>query len=219
MAIVFPHIEPYLRSLLPERDELLSALEREAADTATYAPIIVPEIAQLLRVLCRLVRPRRILELGTAIGYSAIVMAEASPDAEVITVERYDAMYERALANIRRAGLEKRVRPVLDEVANALSWLEGPFDLIFLDAAKGQYGAFFPDCLRLLSPHGVIVSDDVLYKGEVSGDADIEKRKETLVERLDTFLCDISRRDDLLTAVLPIGSGVALTVPKGELHE
>lgn len=148
--IVPSYIEEYLRELIPQRDEFLSLLEAEAADTATYAPIIEPEVANLLSVLIKIHRPKRILELGTAIGYSAIVMAKAMGEGEIVTVERYDRMYERAIGNIRRAGLSRVIKPVLDEAENALTWLDGGFDMIFLDSAKGQYLEFLPECMRLL---------------------------------------------------------------------
>lgn len=209
--IVPEYIEEYLRSLLPERDSFLSELEREAADTETYAPIIEPEVAQLLTTLIKIKRPKRILELGTAVGYSSIVMARAMDGGEIITVERYDKMYERAISNIKKAGLSHIIRPVFDEAANALSWLDPGFDMIFSDAAKGQYLEFLPDFLRLLNPGGILISDDVLYKGEVTDFVDTEKRKVTIVKRLKDYLKVISDCPYLTTSVLPIGNGVAIS--------
>lgn len=209
--IVPSYIEEYLRELIPQRDEFLSLLEAEAADTATYAPIIEPEVANLLSVLIKIHRPKRILELGTAIGYSAIVMAKAMGEGEIVTVERYDRMYERAICNIRRAGLSRVIKPVLDEAENALTWLDGGFDMIFLDSAKGQYLEFLPECMRLLKVGGLLVSDDVLYKGEVTDEVGTEKRKVTIVKRLREYLKFISDCDFLRTSVLPIGNGVAIS--------
>lgn len=209
--IVPSYIEEYLRELIPQRDEFLSLLEAEAADTATYAPIIEPEVANLLSVLIKIHRPKRILELGTAIGYSAIVMAKAMGEGEIVTVERYDRMYERAIENIRRAGLSRVIKPVLDEAENALTWLDGGFDMIFLDSAKGQYLEFLPECMRLLKVGGILVSDDVLYKGEVTDEVGTEKRKVTIVKRLREYLKFISDCDFLRTSVLPIGNGVAIS--------
>ncbi len=209
--IVPSYIEEYLRELIPQRDEFLSLLEAEAADTATYAPIIEPEVANLLSVLIKIHRPKRILELGTAIGYSAIVMAKAMGEGEIVTVERYDRMYERAIGNIRRAGLSRVIKPVLDEAENALTWLDGGFDMIFLDSAKGQYLEFLPECMRLLKVGGILVSDDVLYKGEVTDEVGTEKRKVTIVKRLREYLKFISDCDFLRTSVLPIGNGVAIS--------
>ena len=209
--IVPSYIEEYLRELIPQRDEFLSLLEAEAADTATYAPIIEPEVANLLSVLIKIHRPQRILELGSAIGYSAIVMAKAMGEGEIVTVERYDRMYERAIGNIRRAGLSRVIKPVLDEAENALTWLDGGFDMIFLDSAKGQYLEFLPECMRLLKVGGILVSDDVLYKGEVTDEVGTEKRKVTIVKRLREYLKFISDCDFLRTSVLPIGNGVAIS--------
>ncbi len=210
--IVNSKTENYLRSLVPERDSFLASLEKEAENTLTYAPIIEPEVANLLTFLIKLCRPKRILELGSAIGYSAIVMARAMEDGELITVERYDKMYERTINNVKKANLSHIIKPVFDEAYNALSWLDGPFDMIFLDAAKGQYLEFLPDCLRLLSDGGLLVSDDVLYKGEVSSQEETEKRKVTLVNRLNLYLEHISNTPTLSTTILPIGNGVALSV-------
>lgn len=209
--IVHPYVEEYLRELIPPRDAFLSNLEREAADTETYAPIIEPEVAALLTTLIKIHRPKRILELGTAIGYSAIVMTRAMGDGEIITVERYDKMYERAICNIKAAGLSHIIKPVLDEAENALTWLDGGFDMIFLDSAKGQYLEFLPDCMRLLKTGGVLISDDVLYNGEVTGSVDTEKRKVTIVKRLRDYLKFISEADFLSTSVIPIGNGVAIS--------
>lgn len=207
-------ITAYLRSLLPERDTLLFSLEREASESDTYAPIIEPEVAQLLRLLVRLVRPRRVLELGSAIGYSAIVMAREMQGGELITVERYDKAFERTLVNVRKSGLSHIIRPLCEEAESVLSWIDGPFDLIFLDSAKGQYLAFLEDLKRLLAPGGLLISDDVLYKGEVAGASPMEKRKATLVSRLHAYLTALRDAPELLTSVLPIGNGVALSYKK-----
>ncbi|MDP4133104.1 MAG: O-methyltransferase [Bacillota bacterium] len=212
-TIVPSYLEEYLRSLLPQRDELLASLEKEAADTNTYAPIIEPEVAQLLRTLVMLKKPKRILELGTSIGYSAIVMAQyMDEDGELITVERYSNAASRAGENIKKAHLENIIKVVEEEAVTALSWLDGCFDMIFLDAAKGQYSEFLPYCLKLLKPGGIIVSDDVLYKGEVTDAIDTEKRKVTIVKRMNEYLKLISGLDGLTTSVLPIGNGVAISV-------
>lgn len=217
--IVPSYVENYLRELVPPRDEFLSQLEAEAADTLTYAPIIEPEVANLIVTLIKIHRPKRILELGTAIGYSAITMARAMGEGEIITVERYDKMYERAVSNIRRANLSHIIKPVLDEAENALRWLDGGFDMIFLDSAKGQYLEFLPDCMRLLKIGGILISDDVLYKGEVTDTVDTEKRKLTLVNRLKSYLKHISECEALATSILPIGNGVAISYKEKEYEK
>ena len=210
--IVPEYMEEYLRCLLPERDAFLSSLEKEAADTETYAPIIEPEVANLLTVLIKITKPKRILELGTAIGYSSIVMARAMGEGELITVERYAVAYERAVSNIKKAGLSHIIKPVLEEASSVLNWIDPPFDMIFMDAAKGQYQDWLPDCLRLLKKGGILISDDVLYKGEVTDAVSTEKRKVTLVNRLNKYLEHISDAEGLSTTVIPIGNGVAITL-------
>lgn len=216
----FGDVDDYLKSLLPKRSHFLCGMEREAATEEGYASIARPVTAQLLSVLTRAVRPHRVLELGTAIGYSAILMAEhLSPGGEIITVERDEVMIARARENIEKAGFSGVIRIVEEEAATALCWLEGPFDLIFLDAAKGQYGEFLPDCLRLLAPGGILISDDVLYYGMVAEPEKTVRDKATLVRRLRTYLETITTHPELSTVVLPVEDGVAISVKKEKTNE
>ena len=207
--------QEFLESLIPKRSEFLTELREKSAREESYAPIIEPQAEQLLITMLAACKPRRVLEIGTAVGYSAILMAENLPEnSEIITVERYKKHSEIAIDNVFAVGREKQIRVIEGEAAEVLSWLDGEFDFIFLDAAKGQYLQFMPDILRLLKSGGILFSDDILYKGMVEDDDAVVRRKITIVKRLRAYLEAIMNHPMLTTAVIPIGDGVAISVKK-----
>ncbi len=207
--------QEFLESLIPKRSEFLTELREKSAREESYAPIIEPQAEQLLITMLAACKPRRVLEIGTAVGYSAILMAENLPEnSEIITVERYKKHAEIAVDNVFAVGREKQIRVIEGEAAEVLSWLDGEFDFIFLDAAKGQYLQFMPDILRLLKSGGILFSDDILYKGMVEDDDAVVRRKITIVKRLRAYLEAIMNHPMLTTAVIPIGDGVAISVKK-----
>lgn len=207
--------QEFLESLIPKRSEFLTELREKSAREESYAPIIEPQAEQLLITMLAACKPRRVLEIGTAVGYSAILMAENLPkNSEIITVERYKKHAEIAVDNVFAVGREKQIRVIEGEAAEVLSWLDGEFDFIFLDAAKGQYLQFMPDILRLLKSGGILFSDDILYKGMVEDDDAVVRRKITIVKRLRAYLEAIMNHPMLTTAVIPIGDGVAISVKK-----
>lgn len=214
-GVTEPYITEYLRGLLPMQNEHLEALRQEAGQEETYVPIVQPEVARWLQVMCQIVKPKRILEVGTAIGYSAMVMAEASPTLQKLTtIERYDKAYERAKVNIQKSPVGDKLELLFGDAADILPTLSEPYDLIFLDAAKAQYPAFLPECLRLLNKGGVLISDNVLYKGMVANRALLIRRKITIVKRIKRYLIEISNHPELETSIIPIGDGVALSYKK-----
>ena len=207
--------QEFLESLIPKRSEFLTELREKSAREESYAPIIEPQAEQLLITMLAASKPRRVLEIGTAVGYSAVLMAENLPEnSEIITVERYKKHAEIAVDNVFAVGREKQIRVIEGEAAEVLSWLDGEFDFIFLDAAKGQYLQFLPDILRLLKSGGILFSDDILYKGMVEDDDAVVRRKITIVKRLRAYLEAIMNHPMLTTAVIPIGDGVAISVKK-----
>lgn len=207
--------QEFLESLIPKRSEFLTELREKSAREESYAPIIEPQAEQLLITMLAACKPHRVLEIGTAVGYSAILMAENLPEnSEIITVERYKKHAEIAVDNVFAVGREKQIRVIEGEAAEVLSWLDGEFDFIFLDAAKGQYLQFMPDILRLLKSGGILFSDDILYKGMVEDDDAVVRRKITIVKRLRAYLEAIMNHPMLTTAVIPIGDGVAISVKK-----
>lgn len=211
-------MEDYLRSLLPERDEFLQELEQEAQEK--QIPIIQPEVGQLLETLIMIHQSKNVLEIGTAIGYSTIRFAKAVEpyQGKVVTIELREDSREKALLNFQRAGVSSKIISFLGDarevLADQMVGQQGKFNLIFIDAAKGQYGEIFNLCLPLLAPGGLIVADNVLYKGWVVPDTVFPRRKKTLVTRLRKLLKKLSNHQDFSSTLLPIGDGVLVSYYK-----
>ncbi len=212
---MFSGEEEYLSSLLPRRNDFLEELRQKCAAEESYAPIIARDTEQLIVTLLKLKKPKRVLEIGSAVGYSSILMAENLPDgSEIVTIERRKKYAELAVDNIFRAGLEGKIKLIEGEAAEALAWLDGGFDFIFLDAAKAQYIEFLPELLRLLESGGILLSDNILFHGMTADDKNVIRRKITIVKRLRMYLDAITDHPLLTTAVIPTGDGVALSVRK-----
>jgi len=208
--INYDFINKYIRNTIRENDGLLKELEEFAEKN--HVPIIQPEVAKLISVIGRIHRPHRVLEIGTAIGYSAILMASFLADGgKIDTIERYDVMIDRARENIKKAGLQKVISVIAGDAEDVLPNLDKEYDMIFADAAKGQYMDFLPDMLRMLKPGGLLISDNVLYKGMVASDELVIRRKKTIVTRMREYLDEICNNDMLETSIIPIGDGVALS--------
>lgn len=205
----------YLKSLIPKRSAFLEELRKKSALEESYAPIVKSETEQLLITLLALKKPKRILEIGTAVGYSAILMAENTPsDTKILTIERYKKHADIAVDNIFSSGFEEKIKVIEGEAIEVLSWLEGKFDFIFLDAAKGQYIEFLPYLLKLLPKDGVLLSDNILYQGMIEDEEKVVHRKITIVKRLHMYLEEITNSKELVTSIIPIGDGVALSIKK-----
>lgn len=208
-------MQDFLEELIPDRGKFLTELRRKSALEESYAPIVQKPTEQLIVTLLKLTKPARVLEVGTAVGYSAILMADNLPeDSSIITIERYKKHADIAVDNIFASGYEKKIKVIEGEAAEVLHWLDGGFDFIFLDAAKGQYIEFLPDILRLLNPGGILLSDNILYHGMIEDEEKIERRKITIVKRLHMYLKEIMSNEALTTSIIPIGDGVALSVKK-----
>lgn len=208
--INYEYIVEYIRKTIRKNEGVLAELEAYAEEH--HVPIIQPEVASLLKVLGRLVRPERILEIGTAIGYSSILLSDIlEPGGRLETIERYDLMIEKAAENIKKAGLEKIICIIPGDASEVLRCLDKQYDLIFLDAAKGQYPDFLPECLRMLRKGGLLISDNVLYKGMVANDELVVRRKKTIVTRMRFYLDSLCQSEELDTSIIPVGDGVALS--------
>lgn len=204
----------YIRKTSGQNSGILKELEDHAAQNGI--PIIKPETARLLLVFGRILKPVRILEIGTAIGYSAIFLSSVlEPDGKIDTIEKNDQMVDQAKANIKKAGCENKVNVIAGDALEVLKYLKGPYDMVFLDAAKGQYVEFLPDCLRLLRIGGILASDNVLFRGLVAGGCEPPRRDRTIVARLREYLDMICGSEMLDTSIIPIGDGVAVTYKKG----
>jgi predicted O-methyltransferase YrrM len=175
-------------------------------------PIVQKEVANLIKLMITIQKPKRILELGTAIGYSSILMSRASKTIEeIVTIERNENMAEIARNNIREFGEEKAISIIEGDCLKVLEDLDDKYDMIFIDAGKGHYNDFFPHCLRLLKDSGIIISDNVLFRGMVANNDLLIRRKITIVKRMREYLINISKDKNLITTVIPIGDGVAIT--------
>ncbi|SCG83271.1 O-methyltransferase family protein [Proteiniborus sp. DW1] len=206
-------VEEYIRSLVPRRESFLMELEMYAK--LNHVPIIHPEVAQLIRVLLNIAKPKRILEIGTAIGYSALIMASViERDGRIISIEKREDMINMAEKNIHDSGYSDMIKIIKGEAEEVLPNINDEFDFIFIDAAKGQYMEFFPHCIRNLAEGGIILSDNVLYKGMVASDDLVLRRKKTIVKRMRSYLDYITSNKDLESSVIPIGDGVAITYKK-----
>ncbi len=210
-GITYDHIDNYLRSLINFNEDILDDLENYAH--INNVPIVQKEVANLIRFIINIKKPMNILELGTAIGYSSILMNIASENrCKITTIERSDKMYDIAVDNIKKCNMDKSINVIKGDCLEVIQTLDQKFDLIFIDAGKGHYNHYLPHCLRLLKDDGMIISDNVLFRGMVASDDLVIRRKITIVKRMREYLKEISIREDLNTTILPIGDGVAITL-------
>lgn len=208
--ICYDYINEYLRNTIKKDEGFLLELRNYAEEN--HVPIVQPEVARLLVVLGSILKPSKILEVGTAIGYSSILLSRILPAGGVLdTIESSDTMAELARENVKKAGCKDVINIIEGDALDVLPYLDKKYDFIFLDAAKGQYPEFFPYCFRLLRQGGLLVSDNILYKGMVANDELVVRRKKTIVKRLREYLDHICNQAELETAILPIGDGVAIS--------
>ena len=211
--ICYDYITEYIRNTIKKDESILKELRSFAQ--LNNIPVIQPEVAKLLLVLGRIVKPERILEIGTAIGYSSVLLSQTlQPGGIIDTIESFDIMIEMARNNIKTAGCQDIINIIAGDAAEVLRCLDKKYNLIFMDAAKGQYLELLPDCLRLLGQGGILISDNVLYKGMVANDRLIVRRKKTIVKRLREYLYCICNDKSLDTCILAVGDGVAVSVKK-----
>lgn len=210
--IVDERMVTYIHSLDTGETEFLEQLEQQARQD--QVPIIRQEMKSFLRVLLSLKQPKRILEVGTAVGYSALLMAEyTSEDCRITTIEKYEKRIPVARDNFSRAPKGGKIRLLEGDALEILKTLEGPYDLIFMDAAKGQYIHFLPEAMRLLSPGGLMISDNVLQDGDIiESRFAVERRNRTIYKRMREYLYALKHTEGLVTSIVPIGDGAALSV-------
>lgn len=209
----------YINSLDTGNTAILDAIEREALDS--FVPIIRKETQSFLKLLLAMKRPARILEVGTAVGFSAILMAEYNPvPCEIVTIENYEKRIPVARENFKRAGKEGQITLLFGDAAEVLKTLEGTFDLIFMDAAKGQYINFLPEVLRLLVCGGTLVSDNVLQDGDIiESHYVVARRNRTIYKRMREYLYELTHHKALVTAVLPVGDGLTVSEKVKEVQD
>jgi predicted O-methyltransferase YrrM len=204
----------YLHSLEPEQTGVLEEIRQEAI--RDYVPIIRQETGSLLKTLVSMHKPKKILEVGTAVGYSALLMSEVMPEGcTITTIEKYEKRIPIALENFKRAGKSSSIQLLEGDAMQILENLEGTFDFIFMDAAKGQYIHFLPAVMRLLSVGGVLVSDNVLQDGELlESRFGVTRRNRTIHSRMREYLYQLKHMEEFETSILPVGDGVTISVRK-----
>ena len=195
-------ISTFIHSFDTGNTPFLNELEQYARET--NVPVIRPQMQSFLKLLLSMKQPERILEVGTAIGFSALFMSEyGRPDCQITTIENYEKRIPIARENFRKAG----------KATEILKTLQEPYDMIFMDAAKGQYIHFLPDVMRLLKKGGILVSDNVLQDGDVMESRyAVTRRNRTIHSRMREYLYELKHNDQLVTDILPVGDGVTVSV-------
>lgn len=209
--IVNERMTAFIDSLDRGNPAFLDEIEKYAV--REQVPVIRKSMQSLLKFILAYAKPRSILEVGTAIGFSALLMSEYAPsDCAITTIEKYEKRIPVARENFRRAGREDRIKLLEGDAMELLPALEGGFDLIFMDAAKGQYIHFLPEILRLLKPGGLLISDNVLQEGDVvESRFAVTRRNRTIHARMREYLYQLKHHPQLETVILPVGDGVTLS--------
>lgn len=207
-------ISTFISSFDTGNTPFLEELEQYAKKTDV--PIIRPQVQNLLKLLLAMKEPKTILEVGTAIGFSALLMSEYGPrGCHITTIEKYEVRIPIARENFKKAGKEKEITLIEGNATQILKELTGPYDMIFMDAAKGQYIHFLPDILRLLPTGGILISDNVLQDGDVlQSRYAVTRRDRTIHSRMREYLYELKHHEGLQTDILPIGDGVTVSVKK-----
>jgi predicted O-methyltransferase YrrM len=209
-GITYDYMEKYIQSLIEDNSGVLKELERYACDNSV--PIIHKEVGKFLELMIHIKNPSKILELGTAIGYSSILMSMSSKNKSTIhTIERNPHMIKIANDNIRKYGFEDNIKVIEGDCIEVLKNLNDEYDLIFIDAGKGHYNHFLPECMRLLKQDGIIIADNALFRGMVACDELVARRKITIVKRMRNYLKLVSDNKKFITSVIPMGDGIAVT--------
>lgn len=213
--VVEERLRGFIHSLDSGNTKFLDRIEQEAI--SQNVPVIKKETQQFLKMLLSMNRPKKILEIGTAVGFSALLMAEYSPkDCSIVTIENYERRILAARENFKNAGKENQITLIEGDAAVVLALMEKSFDFIFLDAAKGQYIHFLPDIIRLLQNGGTLVTDNVLQDGDIlESRFAVTRRNRTIHKRMREYLYEVMHNDALVSAVLPIGDGLTVSTKKG----
>ncbi|MDO4453878.1 MAG: O-methyltransferase [Eubacteriales bacterium] len=210
--IVDERMVTYINSLDRGNTPILDQIEQEAR--LDEVPIIRREMQSFLKVLLSMKQPKKILEVGTAVGFSAILMCEYGPgECHVTTIEKYEKRIPIAKENFRRAGKEAQITLLEGDAMEIMKGLQEEYDFIFMDAAKGQYIHFLPEVMRLLKPQGVLVSDNVLQDGDIiQSHFAVERRNRTIYKRMREYLYELKHNEQLLTSIIPIGDGATVSI-------
>ncbi len=202
----------FFNAIQEENTPFLNEIEKEAK--AQFVPIIRKEMQGFIKMLLALKKPMRILEVGTAVGFSSLLMAEYGPEGvHIDTIENYEERIKKAKKNLKKSDYEDSISLLEGDASIILKELKEPYDLIFMDAAKGQYIHFLEDVLRLLKVDGVLISDNILQDGDIiESKFAIPRRNRTIHRRMRDYLYVLHHREELMTSVLPLGDGITVSV-------
>lgn len=223
MNIINPLVAEYLEGFFEPINDSLAELRKYAEER--HIPIITKDAERFLAVLLKGIKPRFVLEIGTAIGYSAAFMATSWSGCRIDTIELNKPTYETALENLDKMGLSKRVSVFYGDAIDIMDHLMVEhqrvdfigYDLVFIDASKSKYTGFFNQAMKLIKPGGLIICDNVLMRGTVANDCyDPEGKHKTSIKNVRAFLDYISTLDTVETAILPIGDGISMSIKKSE---
>lgn len=205
-------ITTFINSFDSGNTPFLNELEKHALET--NVPVIRPQMQSLLKLLLAIKQPKNILEVGTAIGFSALLMSEYGPgNLKITTIEKYEKRIFAARENFKKAGKEDSITLLEGDALEILKELNGVYDMIFMDAAKGQYIHFLPDILRLMPQGGLLISDNVLQDGDVlESRYAVTRRNRTIHTRMRDYLYELKHNVNLQTDILPVGDGVTISV-------
>lgn len=209
----------FINSFNTDYDEVITSIRKEAEENRV--PVIRREAGEFIKMLIMMNKPKRILEIGSAIGFSAIFMSRFLEDgAHITTIENYQPRIEEAKKNIERAGAQDVITLLEGNALEILPGLSGEYDMVFMDAAKGQYGSFFKDAIRLLREGGILLCDNVLQDGDVlESRFAVTRRNRTIHSRMREYLYELTHDPELETAILNIGDGMSLSIKKGRNDE
>lgn len=205
-------VSAFINSFDTGNTPFLNELEQFALKT--NVPVIRPQMQSFLKLLLAMKQPKKILEVGTAIGFSALLMSEYGPeDCRITTIEKYEKRIPLAKENFKKAGKEKAITLLEGDAAEILKELNESYDFIFMDAAKGQYIHFLSDILKLMPKGGLLISDNVLQEGEIlESRFAVTRRDRTIHSRMREYLYELKHNEQLLTDILPIGDGVTVSI-------
>lgn len=203
------YIQTYIQNLIKNEDEELEKFRENCIEN--HRPIIQKEVGQFIKVLLNIVKPKKILEIGTNVGFSSIFMCKAlDKNTDILSIEIDEDIYKEAINNIKNFDCDRNIRLVNDDAAVALDCINEKFDVAFIDASKSHYEEFFDKTLKILNPNALIICDNALYKGMIANDELVTKRKKTIVRNMRDFLDYVSKDDRFETSIIPIGDGIAL---------
>jgi predicted O-methyltransferase YrrM len=212
--IVNERVVSFINSFDTGDSPVCMSIEEEAR--RDMVPIIRKEMASFLKVILAMKKPLNILEIGTAVGYSAVLMGEnTSENTKITTIENYEVRIPIARNNFARAGMDDKITLIEGDALEVLKTLTGPYDFIFMDAAKAQYITILPDVIRLLDKDGILITDNVLQEGDIiESRYAVTRRNRTIYERMREYLYAVTHSDELVTSIAPIGDGITISIRK-----